>query len=106
MTKPKHSELPWILYVNANSYSIQCDGLMIFRIFRNPNLLYETWDRQVQDAKLIVQSVNSHYELVEALEDALSFIAELKNHGINKYSGEKKLRQVLSKARGENEKNP
>lgn len=40
-------------------------------------------------------------ELLEACESALVFIEELEKHGITNWSGEEKLKNAISKAKGE-----
>lgn len=71
------------------------------------------FDDAQENAKFIVRACNSHYELVEALEDCQNTLAHLidpnqKGSGIDNMvawarcvEAEKKARNSLSKARGE-----
>ena len=97
---PLHSPLPWrYTHVGSDEYAVNSNIATVSHVYGEPN------------AELIVESVNSHAQLkerVEELEKALTEITKVEHRsksllsGIHKMGKAKKLaRAALSKQEGE-----
>lgn len=99
MNKPKHSELPWRL----EPISPGDKELIIIKPRVSIDFDDVDHEEQYENARFIIQAVNSHYELVEALKRALQAIESARNGATPAITEVKNINKALSKARGEND---
>lgn len=82
--KTQATDRPWKLTQNKYRCVIHRPDCRIILTEREPIILNETWNKIIEDHRLIVKAVNNHDELVSCVTHALLLINNYEQSGASK----------------------